>query len=306
MIKKITVQNFFSFGNEQTIELNLDTNILVGINGSGKSNFIRILKLLQQGMNKGFEKLFSHQWGGFSSVSNLNDSSLNQIKLSFQLENEVSSVENNELAMYEISINSLGNSDYSLEECFKEEGAVGTKLVKSLKVTGKYKREIGDLVKQLTTSPSKLELLSDLKNINIYDYFNTSFTGDIRQLSPYYSETSLLADGRNLTSLLSYLNANSIKAFDKIVEELKNVNPNFKELVFATPLAGKTLLMLKEKNLDRAISVEFISDGTLRYLLLLAIFYNPNRGKIVCIDEPEAGLHPDMINGVAIIICVPC
>jgi predicted ATPase len=28
----------------------------------------------------------------------------------------------------------------------------------------------------------------------------------------------------------------------------------------------------------------------------MAIFYNPNRGDIICIDEPEVGLHPDMIN----------
>jgi predicted ATPase len=34
-------------------------------------------------------------------------------------------------------------------------------------------------------------------------------------------------------------------------------------------------------------------------LLLLSIFYNPKRGSIVCLDEPEMGLHPDMINGVA-------
>jgi predicted ATPase len=32
---------------------------------------------------------------------------------------------------------------------------------------------------------------------------------------------------------------------------------------------------------------------------LLAILYNPQRGKLVCIDEPEVGLHPDMIMNIA-------
>ena len=27
----------------------------------------------------------------------------------------------------------------------------------------------------------------------------------------------------------------------------------------------------------------------------MAVLYNPNRGKLICIDEPELGLHPDMI-----------
>jgi predicted ATPase len=34
-------------------------------------------------------------------------------------------------------------------------------------------------------------------------------------------------------------------------------------------------------------------------LLLLAILFNPNRGNLICIDEPEIGLHPDMINSVS-------
>ena len=52
--------------------------------------------------------------------------------------------------------------------------------------------------------------------------------------------------------------------------------------------------MLDEKKLDSAIHVTNISDGTLRYLCLLSILYNPDRGKFICIDEPEVGLHPDM------------
>ena len=82
MIKKITVQNFFSFGTEQTIELNPDTNILVGINGTGKSNFIKAIRLLQQGIKGNFEKVFSHQWGGFSGVENLINPDAYEIRIS--------------------------------------------------------------------------------------------------------------------------------------------------------------------------------------------------------------------------------
>lgn len=54
MVQKVTVEIFFSFGTEQTIELNSDTNILVGINGKGKTNFIRTIRLLQQGIKGNF------------------------------------------------------------------------------------------------------------------------------------------------------------------------------------------------------------------------------------------------------------
>ena len=42
-----------------------------------------------------------------------------------------------------------------------------------------------------------------------------------------------------------------------------------------------------------------LSDGTLRYLCLLAILCHPNPPPLVCIEEPELGLHPDIIRTVA-------
>ncbi len=59
MISKITLENFFSFRNSTVIELNPDINILVGINGSGKSNFLKAIHLLQEGIvGNGLENFF--------------------------------------------------------------------------------------------------------------------------------------------------------------------------------------------------------------------------------------------------------
>jgi predicted ATPase len=302
MIKKITVQNFFSFGAEQTIELNADTNILVGINGTGKSNFIKAIRLLQEGIKGNFEKLFSEKWGGFTGVGNFINTDANEVKIGYFFNksagfNSSYGPESQTEIIYNISIIKNGLVDYRLREemyfndhtfDFKDQETESNPHEILLSQEGRWWK-----------NPIAFSLKKYIEQISIYDYFDTSFNGILRQLSPYYSEKKLLSDGKNLTTLLSYLNGNSVKAYDKIIEELKNVNPNFKELVFTTPLAGKSLMSLKEKNLDRAITIEHISDGTLRYLLLLSIFYNPNRGSIVCIDEPEAGLHPDMINGIA-------
>lgn len=42
-----------------------------------------------------------------------------------------------------------------------------------------------------------------------------------------------------------------------------------------------------------------LSDGTLRYLCLLAILYHPTPPPLICLEEPEIGLHPDLISGLA-------
>ena len=57
-------------------------------------------------------------------------------------------------------------------------------------------------------------------------------------------------------------------------------------------------LLLEEDVLNSAVHVAHVSDGTLRFLCLMAIIHNPKRGRFVCIDEPEVGLHPDMIREI--------
>jgi len=42
-----------------------------------------------------------------------------------------------------------------------------------------------------------------------------------------------------------------------------------------------------------------LSDGTLRYLCLLAILCHPAPPPVVCIEEPELGLHPDVLPTLA-------
>ena len=50
---------------------------------------------------------------------------------------------------------------------------------------------------------------------------------------------------------------------------------------------------------DFVIPASRLSDGTLRYLCLLAILCDPNPPPLVCIEEPELGLHPDMLPKIA-------
>lgn len=78
---------------------------------------------------------------------------------------------------------------------------------------------------------------------------------------------------------------------------LNEVNPKFKGFDFNF-VGGNIELMLDEENINTSIHVSNISDGTLRYLCLLSILFNPDRGSLICIDEPEVGLHPDMISNI--------
>lgn len=303
MLKSITLENFFSFGKAQTINLNPGVNVLVGINASGKSNFIKAIRLISEGQEKeGFEKLFVQEWGGYSEVVHFGGEGGKEIGINMHI-----FTDDNDEAKYELKI--------MPKEAVYEYILVESPILKSgfleayiNKGVGKIKREKGGVFIDLSASafgkydPKKELVLANIipiKSADIYSIFDTTPSSPIRDLSPYYSEKKLLSNGNNLAMLLSYLSANHGKAYDKIIEQLKKVNPQFRELVFTTPLPGKTYMALKEKNLERAITADKISDGTLRFLLYMCILYNPNRGKLICLDEPEVGLHPDMINLIA-------
>ncbi|MEY4934676.1 MAG: hypothetical protein RIS64_1035 [Bacteroidota bacterium] len=65
MIKEITITHFYSF-EQESIKINPDINILVGINGSGKSNFFKIIRLLKEGVaGIGLKKHLIDHLGGF-------------------------------------------------------------------------------------------------------------------------------------------------------------------------------------------------------------------------------------------------
>lgn len=57
---------------------------------------------------------------------------------------------------------------------------------------------------------------------------------------------------------------------------------------------GAVQVFLQEGNFS--IPATRLSDGTLRYLCLLAILLHPDPPPLVCIEEPELGLHPDVLS----------
>lgn len=76
----------------------------------------------------------------------------------------------------------------------------------------------------------------------------------------------------------------------KLYEGVENINFSID--------GGKVLLFLEETG-DREIPATRLSDGTLRYLALLAILLHPEPPPLVAIEEPELGLHPDVIPHIA-------
>lgn len=339
MLRSVSVENFFSFGEGSLpIELNPSINILLGINGSGKTNFLRAIRLLYEsvaGEGEGFEKMFT-RWGGFQGVANYSGKKKMFIRLRFEFDHEAIArtlpqpqYNFRQNPIYQIIIRPLGSTGYFLEETasvgefifMKIENGKGLISARNPD-TGKIKLEsqsdlsIGngnespsfktpELVLRQFEDPVRFLPLYTLKraieSLVIYDYFNTSPQSPVRAPVQSANATRLSSDGSNLTSLLNSLQHNHSLAYETLIQQITRINPYFKNISFSNQ--GSYLhLALREQNLDRSIPIEHISDGTLRYLMLLVIALNPESGYVLGIDEPENGLHPDMLNTITTLL----
>jgi predicted ATPase len=101
----------------------------------------------------------------------------------------------------------------------------------------------------------------------------------------------LLEDGSNLGLVL-----NKIRKTPERKAELLSLVQRFLEGVSDVDVdvtGGSVQVFLQER--DWVIPAPRLSDGTLRWLALLAILLNPSPQRLICIEEPELGLHPDLL-----------
>lgn len=329
MLKSVVIKDFFSFKGEVEISLNRGVNVLLGINGSGKTSFINVLRLLSEGVTgKGIGQLLQTEWGGYSQILNCTGrEKSNDVQITYIFDSEIinnfnASAGFHSNVYYKITIHPLGDTDYFLDEKLwtehnTEEGKEFVyldfhngqgKLSKRADGSISFQSYAGDdvsgrelVLKQITDPMQYLPIYTikkAIESISVYNSFDTGEYSKIRRLSEYSFGERLWRNGENLTQILNELKNNHSLDFEKIEEELHKVNPNYKNIEINN-IAGQACLLLRERNLNKTIKALHISDGTLCFLLLEAIFLNPGKGCFVAIDEPERGLHPDMIRSVA-------
>lgn len=318
MIKSVRLVNFFSFG-DCTIDLESDLNVLVGINGSGKSNFLRAFQLLKAGMDSKMQGQIA-QWGGINSLlsKNVSIKSGAEIELIFSISSpilEIWSDGHNENINYRISLVPMINNDFKVREMVYSSGGtiyfdsmsgMDTRFVNEEEdsIERHELREGKELNLSLVRRSAKFSeenrrnisiIYSLLSDLDIYKSFNTIDDAPMRTTVRATGVEKLLSNGDNMFQVLNVTGLKSTIAYDAIESGLHDVNEHFQRFRMNVYGQGSIEFYLQEKGLETPIHASQISDGTLCYLCLLVALYQPDRGNIILFDEPERNLHPDML-----------
>ncbi len=124
-------------------------------------------------------------------------------------------------------------------------------------------------------------------------YRNWSFGPDakLRQPCSAHERSDFLDEGGgNLPLVLSQLHGVNKRAF---LSALRKLFDGVEDV--QCPVTGGTVALFLEEAGNRSIPATRLSDGTLRYLCLLAVLLHPEPPPLICIEEPELGLHPDLL-----------
>lgn len=105
-------------------------------------------------------------------------------------------------------------------------------------------------------------------------------------------------DGSSLAGVLDRLRDHSPERFEALNEELGRWLPEFDRILFETPEAGNRSVLLRTREGSHEIRAADLSQGTLIALAILTLAYVSDPPPIVCIEEPDRGIHPRLLREV--------
>lgn len=302
-----------------------DLNVVIGPNGTGKSNLLRLLEMISVSARGGLGK-YVQRWGGMeplvwdgrsdgiaytlktSPVDVWRDVERDALTYEFLMERLGKG------ASYQIAHELLANY-WPVEKGQRDEPF---KFLERQKTRGVV---FDESEKRLTAPPDSIleeeSLLSlsggpfianrviplfllELAGWSVYHDLHVNADAPIRLPVIARPERRVDADGQNLISVLHTLYTGEREFKNEVNMAMKSAfGEDFDELVFPPAADQRIQLRVRWKSLQREQSGADLSDGTLRFLFLLAVLASPSPAGLIAIDEPETGLHPSMLPIVA-------
>ncbi len=326
MLASLTVTGLLSFGEPVDFQFGA-LNVLVGPNGSGKSNLLDCLRVLR---NAPYDLQESFSEGGFEEWLHRGElrhgvaagrakhyataglvATLRLPQVPDDLRHEIrfgAPSQGRPPVEEKISgppADEAGGRELLLFLSSPRSGAVVSvpstrarrREVKLAPEEFNHFQSVLSQVRDLVQYPELTRLGTMYSGIKIYSEWTFGRRSKLREATPASrSDTTLSETMDDLALVLNGMERTpaheQIRVF---LGELKESYLDYVTRIFF----GRVGLELVEAPFEVPIPASRLSDGTLRFLALAAILLQPDPPPVICIEEPELGMHPDMIRMVA-------
>jgi predicted ATPase len=289
-LTELTVSGFKSIRETAApIQLN-QLNVLIGANGSGKSNFVGVLSFLRQ---LATEVLQSHiAYSGWANAI-LFMGTANTAGMSIGLKIEF----DNDSLGYLVKLVPTKDDHLAIEsEAIIEADSSGD-LLASKRILDSSSGSRESLLRRARDAGDTAAnaIWAYLNDLICFHFVDTSWMTRAADAEFY---RYLYPDGRNLASYLLYLREQFPAYYRRVVDTVRMVAPFFGDFVLEPEIRNPKHMFLrwKQAGSEHVFHGAQLSDGTLRFAALAALLNQPVTPAIIVLDEPELGLHPAAIN----------
>jgi len=287
--------------------------VMIGANGVGKTSVLDAISLLCGSSNGLLAKSIS-ELGGITSI--LTKGMAASLTYSVRVSPEAMSlVSSEEPISYDLKIVPRGNG-YAIEKETLDKTLIGAKraIRYVLVESGTLKFHNGKALispswhvdpneTALSQAPMAQQIAQEFRGLVSTTSIHHAL--DVSQRAPIKLPQQLRPvglpgpDGEALLPFLFYLKESERDRFEALLDALRAGFPTFEDLTFSTVSAGMLAMTWKDSSFKQPMFMNELSEGTLRFLWLVALLQSPFLPAITMIDEPEASLHPELLSLLA-------
>lgn len=297
-LEKLTINGFKSIRELVDFELK-SLNVLVGANGSGKSNFVSFFRMLRAFMDGRLSNYIKFNGGidgmlfqGPKVTRNMSfEMYFGDRGYRFSLSPTVNGecMVDREARWYSQSIRNLYDGGNGRWWDLLSYGLDQSALVREAHGVGedaKFSKPVYDAI----------------MSWQIYHFHDTSPMAGMRREEIPDDCERLREDAANIAPFLLKLREHSPNAYDEVVKTVRLVMPFFDDFILKVEAKGVrevVKLSWRQKNSDYPMQPYHFSDGSIRFICLAVALLQPNPPEMIILDEPELGLHPTAVTLLA-------
>ena len=264
-------------------------NILIGSNGSGKTNFISLFKMLQS-LIDGELQLYISKHGGPNAFLFFGSKVTERVAAKFYFGKNG----------YQFALVPTADNRMMFEREAFYWDTCGEKPIGSGHFESNWelgcRNKIDDFVKPILQN----------QRWRVYHFHDTSDTALVKQIHGINDNIDFATDARNLAAFLYRLKSTEKNSYNQIIRTVQLAAPYFEDFILRpNPFKPDSIqLEWKDKNSDVPFVGSQLSDGTLRFICLAVLLLQPQHlmPETILIDEPELGLHPYAVSLLASMI----
>lgn len=317
-IESITIENFKVF--KKTTVNNLPKmGVFLGVNGSGKSTFFDVFGFLSDSLQNNVTIALNKR-GGFQEVITRGcDSNKDFIKFEIKFRNPQEKNEYAPRVTYSLEIGYKEGKSYINREILKYRRGQRTgapwhfldfKKGEGNAITNEeeYGKEgiEAKRVLQKVTSPDILAIkglgqFEQFKAISSFralleKWYVSNFKIEYgRNISDTGISSHLSVSGDNLAQVTKYMYDYHRDLFDDVLKKLPKRIPGINKVEAKDTEDGRILLRFQDENFKDPFVARYVSDGTIKMFAYMILLHDPEPHPLLCIEEPENFLHPDLL-----------